>query len=146
MNNKETEEPILLNEEEMNKIEVLCLELKYQLKILKEMIVSSNEKKKKISLYEPQTSHLTELTSLVYPLIKNEVEIIETLQQIRGNISALKQHFNMFIPIFGSTSIFLNRRKIISNYNQFIDEIAEKTIILINKSLDILINRFSLET
>lgn len=140
MNYNQIRESFYGFEQRKIKVEMLGLELEYLYDLIRGMIIPANEMEKKFSLYDPQSSLLVDLMGQIYPIIKNDQELISKLFGIRSDLDKLNQLnktflFQLAVPTSG-------RRSLILAYNKKVQKFTGNLILNMTAVFDILQEKY----
>ncbi|NPD90008.1 MAG: ATP-binding protein [Asgard group archaeon] len=140
MNYNQIRESFYGFEQRKIKVEMLGLELEYLNEIIRGMIVPANEMEEKYSLYDPQSSLLVDLMGQIYPIIKNDQELISKLFTIRCDLDTLNQCNKTFL--FQTALPMTGRQLLILEYNKKVQKLAQSLIMNITAVFDILREKY----
>lgn len=140
MNYNQIRESFYGFEQRKIKVEMLGLELEYLYDLIRGMIIPANEMEEKFSLYDPQSSLLVDLMGQIYPIIKDDQELISKLFGIRSDLDKLNQLNKTFL--FQIALPMTGRRSLISGYNKKVQKFTGKLILNITAVFDILQEKY----
>jgi len=123
---------------------MLGLEMLYLIKNLKRMIVPENKMNSEYAVIEPTSAILIELLGQIYPLIKNDPDLVGNLHVIRSRVDTINSLMKRFLQ--QSILPLSNISKITLNHNLMVKENIEIVIPIIIGTIEILIARYNFES